>query len=87
VVDPKAADARVVMGQREAVGGIGVGEKRGIKIHPDPQRLGPIDPRPKMGRLDPVALDRPTVAVEVHRVEVQPVLAGDQTKNLLQVAA
>jgi len=86
MLDPEAADAFVAAGQREAVGRLGVREEGGIEVDADPQPSGPVDPPLEVGRLDPVAVDRPGVALQVHGVQVEPVPARNEAIGRLQIA-
>jgi hypothetical protein len=48
VVDPEAADARIVAGQRKAAAGLGVGEAGGVKVETMAVLFGPVDPGGEM---------------------------------------
>ena len=85
MIDPEPADALVGMGQREAVGGQGVGEIRGVEVHPDPPGLRPVDPAAKVLGLERVALDLPAAGLGVAGVEVQAMRAGQERQRLVQV--
>ena len=87
VLDPEFADGFVAMREGEAVRRFGVGEAGRIEVHPEAERLGPVDPRLEMTGLDLVAVDFFAAGLEVEGMEVEPVLAGDEGENLFEVRA
>ena len=85
VLDPEPADARVRMGQREAVGRLGMGEKSGIEIHAHAavalaQSIQFLKCRAAFRCGPPLA-----AGLGVAGVQVQAVRAGDQRQGLVQV--
>ncbi len=56
VIDPELANARVRVGEREAVGGFRVGEEGGVEIETEIPALCPIDPALEMSDRDFVAI-------------------------------
>ena len=75
------------MGQRQAVGRLGMREVGGIEIHAQSLLLGPIDPALEMLGAKFVAIDPLAARLGVAGVQVEAVLAGNEREGLVRVAA
>ena len=85
VIDPEAADAGVGVGQREAIVGEVMGEKRGIEIQAVIIGFGPVDPGREV--LGPQLIARDFGgAIEIRAVQRQAVIARNQAVCLVEVA-
>src|SRR5262245_20099439 len=69
--NPKLANGRVTMRQREAVGGFRMRKTGGIEIESDAARLRPSDPVPEMFRFNFVAIHLAPAEFAVESVEVE----------------
>src|SRR5262245_23572408 len=83
--DPKSSDGIIAMSQREAAVGLGMRKERWIEIESKAAALCPVDPGGKMLRLQLVALDLSAGVIGVDRVQVEAMLAGNQTECLVEV--
>jgi hypothetical protein len=70
VIDPERANGRIGVREREVVGGLRMGKKRGIEVEADAERLRPIDPAGVMLRPDRIAVDGLAAELAVRRVPV-----------------
>ena len=75
------------MGQRHAVGRLGMREVRGVEIHPQSLFLAPVDPALEMLGAQFIPIDPLAARLGVTGVQVEAVLAGNQRKGLDRVAA
>ncbi len=87
VLHPEAADALVAMAEREAVGGLRMGEERGIEVEADLLRGRPVHPTLEMLGRDVGPIDFLAAMFQVDRVNAEAVLAGDKAHGLVGVGA
>jgi hypothetical protein len=82
MLDPELADALVVMRQGESAGGLRMRETGRVEVQPDAEGLGPVDPVLEMFRLDLVPIHLLPAELTVERVQIEPMLAGDERQRL-----
>ena len=87
VLDPELADAGVRMGQRHAVGRLGMREVGGVEIHAQSLLLAPIDPALEMLGAEFVPIDPLAARLGVTGMQVEAVLSGNEREGLDRVAA
>ena len=87
VLDPELADAGVLVGQRHAVGRLGMGEVGRVEVHAQSLLLAPIDPALEMLGGQFVAIDPLAARLGVAGVQIEAVLSGDEREGLDRVAA
>ena len=85
MLDPEPADARVAMGQSEAVRRLGMGKESGVEVQADAQFGRPVHPALEMRGADLVPLHRPAAVLQVDGVQVEAVPAGNEAKGLLRI--
>ncbi len=87
MLDPKLTHTLVRVGERQTVGGEGMGEIRRIEVQPETVRARPIDPALELRDRVFVASDGLAAEVGVAGMQIDAVRAGNQGKRFFQVAA
>ena len=87
MLNPKFANLLVPMRQRKTIRRVRMREKRRIEIHSQSVLLCPMNPTLEMFRRKLVSVHPFPIGLGIRRVQVQPVLAGNQRKRHLHVRA
>jgi len=87
VLDPKAANAGVGMGQREAIGGLGMSEVGRIEVQSQLPLLRPADPAAEVLRCEGIPLDAPAARLGITGVQAEAMGAGYERQRLLEIGA
>src|SRR5688572_9015557 len=87
MTDPKFADGRVGVREREAGVGVFVREVGWVEVEAHAARLGPAEPAREVLRLELVAVDDLVAGLGVEGVKVEALLAGEEFQDLIEVGA
>jgi len=87
VLDPELPHARVGAGERQSVLHHRVREVGGVEVEADAVLFRPVDPAFEVLHFQFIALDLPAVGLGVDRVQVEPLLAGDEREHFVNICA